>query len=338
MVALHSIYQDHWTTALNTFRDPARRSWILVNSTSIFETWICCAFARAFKAKHGGPISMVMRETQVPIAWMYREDIDRIVAVEDARLFSITSRLHGLGSFDIDQPIVANTYWQGLGNDWHAYGELFAYPGRGGVSYADLTRLMLRLDWEAELAPWSIPLDWRIQAALHAKAQGVDPGNSVILFPDNNSSPALPDAFWQDLADALMREGRKVFTNMAGNNLGRRAAPLPGTHPILCDLTNVIPLVETAGRAISMNNGLSAMLVGLGIDATLTNLIRVPAPGQDHKVGSIQVKHPIAVQTHRHLGAARGPLQEYVVDLAVSDHRDLIEGIARQDAALMLGL
>ena len=132
---------------------------------------------------------------------------------------------------------------------------------------------------EAALVP-KIPDEWRQEAADYGDSLGMEPGRSVILFPDNNTNPAAPGPIWQDIADALGRQGWMVFTNMAGNRFGRRVAPFTGTRPIDITVRSAVPLVERAGRYVSMANGMQLMLLGSCPSAVHTYLIHDASPGE----------------------------------------------------------
>ncbi len=330
MVGLPEFHQNYRTAALNYWRDPDRRSWIIVNPTSIGDTWCVCALAEAFKAAHGGPLTFVMRQGQRALSDMYADVIDRVIYWEDVRLIDFTKRLMGQGSFDLDEPIIAHPFWHGTGRGVQPLLELLRYPRRGGLTLADQFRLMLQLDWDAPLKPPTLPQVWRDEALIDAKAAGVEPGNSVILFPDNNTNPPLPDAVWTELAAELRRMGRKVFTNLAGNVAGRRAQPLAGTQPISVSIRTAIPVVEYAGRFISMSNGLQAVMMAADIQAEHTILIHdFPV---NMKTGGLNyaIRDPIACQTYHYVGFAEGDFFEYVVrpDAATPD---LIADIARNN-------
>ena len=314
MSAMSVEHQKFWSAGMQLWRDPTERTWILVNPTSIGDTYVVCALARAFKATHGGKLTMVMKQSQLPIAHMFQSDIDRMLAYEDQELLSFSWKFFGVGSFDIDQPIMAHPQWHGAGHDFHQFAELFAYPGRGGLTFADWFRLMLRLGWDTELSKPNIPDEWRAAANAYADQIGMTEGKSIILFPDNNSQAPLPDAFWSQLAERLSAEGLTVFTNMAGNRHGPRTVPLPGTSGVHITLANVIPLVERAGRFVSMSNGMSSMLTGSGARTRHAYVIQVPAPGAEVMINGIHVRQPVIVQTQAVIGLAKGPFNEFKVE------------------------
>jgi hypothetical protein len=330
MVGLTSFPQHFRTAALNYWRDKAERSWILVNPTSIGDTWCVFALAQAFKEAHGGPLTMVVKESQAALAQMFPGAADRLIVWEDDRLRRFSMRLYGMASFDMDEPIVAHPYFFHNDHTILKLVDLFRFPGRGGVNFADQYRLMLQLGWEAPLQKPSIPDDWREEAAAYAATIGLEPGRSVILFPDNNSVPPLPADIWQALADELNGLGYKVFTNLAGTHQGPRSAPLAGTSAIQVTVRLAQPLVELAGRFISMSNGMSAMLLGSGVQAQHDLFLHLPTDGETFRIADIPVADPVVVQSQRYVGFAEGPFREYAIRPG-DDNAELIKAVARGD-------
>lgn len=330
MVGLTTNPQHYRTAALNYWRDEAVRSWILVNPASIGDTWGVFALAEAFKARHGGPLTMVVKQSHAAIAEMFPGVADRVIAWDDQRLIGFCSRLYGLSSFDKDEPILAHPYF--FTNDFTILRllELFQYPGRGGVTLADQFRLMLRLDWTAPLAKPVIPAIWREEAAAYAAEVGIEPGRSVVLLPDNNSVAPLPDSFWQALAGELGRLGYKVFTNMVGNNAGPRTAPLDGTSPVHLTVRLAIPLMELVGRFISMSNGMSALLIACGVKAQHELLILLPPEGDAVSFTGLAPANAFTSQSMRFAALGEGPFREFAVRPG-DDNAELIKAIARGD-------
>jgi hypothetical protein len=331
------LYQNYWTSALKYWRDQERRSWILVCPASIGDTWGVCALAQAFRDTHGGPLTIVVKESQQFITQMFPKVFDRIIVWDDLRLAGFCQRLIGQGAFAIDEPIIAHQHWHGLGRFTAPLLELLRYQGRGGLRLADQFRLVLQLGWESKMSQPIIPKDWYIEAKSYALAVGLDPGNSVILLPDSNTNPILPDAFWEKLVAELTNQGNKVFTNMAGSSGMPRTTPFKGSHPISLTIKLGIPLIEQAGRFISMVNGYAAMLLGSEINAEHTVLINdFPAP-QNFPGPGFPVTDPIAWQTVASNGFSDSNFNEFVVN---PDHisQQLIRDITANNPEAMLKL
>ncbi len=323
-----------WNSVSNTLRDANTRSWILLNPTSLGDTWIVCALAKAFRETHG-PITMVVKESHAAIAQMYQNDIFKIIAVDGNQIQDYCSRTHHFCTFAIDQPFVAHPFWVGDGRLDRMF-ELFRYPGRGGLSFADMFRYMLHLDWDAPLARPVIPKAWRDEADSYAQSIGMVPGKSVILFPDNNTTEALPTEFWQSLTEHLTKAGWKVFTNMFGNAKGMREAPIEGTSAMTVPIHLAIPLVEIAGRYISGVNGISAMMVGCHANSQFTHLITCRAPGKEHSHNGTLITDPVSLYSYKYSWISGGtPVREYVV-CPDEDMSSIIQDIADDNPATAL--
>jgi hypothetical protein len=293
----------------NQLRDPAQRSWILMNPTSLGDTMLACALLKSFREKYGGPITMVVPDKQVPLAKMYAHRIERIVAIPFAQLESLCVEIAEAQVFCMGQPYIVHPFWHGEGR-WEHFIELFKYPKRGGVSFSDLFRHILHLGWDTPLEPPVIPDEWRKEAEIYAEQAGLEPGNSVILFPDNNSNPAFPSGLWEPLAEELNRRGKKVFTNLAGNAKGPRAEPFGHTTGINIPLHLAIPLIEIAGRYISGNNGLITSFLIARARSEGTVLIY----NKSFQLNDYIAKDPITFQSYRYMGFTDDPPTEYLID------------------------
>ena len=314
-------------TMFNQLRDPARRSWILLNPTSLGDTMMVCALLHAFREKHGAPVTMVIPEKQMPLAQMFAHRIERIVTLSAQQLEALCIQLSEVQVFCMDQPWIVSPLWHGDGR-WEHFSELFRYPKRGGLAFADIYRHVMHLDWDAPIDVPVIPDDWRKEAEQFAASVGMVPGKSAILFPNNNSNPELPDPFWQALANQLVANGLKVFTNMAGNAKGPRQTSFQGTTEIKVPLKLAVPLMEIAGRFISGNNGLivTAMLANVRSEGSIL------ISNKPFVLNSYEAKDPIPWQSLRYVGIPWQPFNEYLV---VPDKLDqsLIAAIAANDKA-----
>ena len=321
-----------WETLNKALKDPNTRSWILLNPSSLGDTWVVCALAKAFKEAHG-QITMVIKPEQAAIAQMYQDDIFKIIAVDGAQLSDYCIRIHHFCTFAIDLPFIAHPFWVGDGRLDRLI-ELFRYPGRGGICFSDMFRHILHLSWDAPLALPAIPQMWRDEAEAYAQTIGMAPRKSVILFPDNNSNEALPTGFWQPLAEKLNQAGYKVFTNLAGDAKGRRVSPFEGTSAITVPLHLAIPLVEIAGRYISGANGIAAMLAGSKVQSQCTYLINRRALGKEYTLNGTLVIDPL-VTSLRYLWVTNEPIREYVV-CPDEDMSSIIQDIADDNPASSL--
>jgi hypothetical protein len=88
-----------------------------------------------------------------------------------------------------------------------------------------------------------------------AAVHGVDPKNSVILFPGNNTNKPASAEFWNALSNTCAKAGKKVFYSLSGayfkpENLDIQGVQLdmsPGLAVAVCDI---------AGHMVSGSNGL----------------------------------------------------------------------------------
>lgn len=309
----------------NVLRDSSARSWILLNPTSIGDTWTTCALARSFKDTHEGNLTMVVKPSHAPIAQLYQSDIDKIIQIDDNTLIHYSKLIQQFCRFDIDQPFVAHPFFIGDGRLFRFW-EIYGGRRMGGVSFSDIYRHILHLDWDAPFAPPVIPQGWRHEAQLYCEKLGLIPGKSVILIPDNNSCEALPDVFWQALANELNLRGLMVFTNSVGG-MGKRRDPFNGTTSIELSLQSAIPVVEMAGRYISGSNGLSHMLAGCQVNSNGTLLLNQRAPGKEYSVNGIPVEDAVRQTSIRTAWVTNKPIREYVV-FPDKDMRSIICDIA----------
>ncbi len=140
----------------------------------------------------------------------------------------------------------------------------------------------------------------------------------------------MPDTIWQTLTDELVGLGYKVFTNLFGNAQGARTAPFAGAWPIRVNLRTALPLVERAGRFISMSNGISATLIGCGVRAQHELFLLLPPEGETLRITDIPVKDPVVVQSQRFVGFVEGPFREFAIRPG-DDNAELIKAVARGD-------
>jgi hypothetical protein len=160
------------------------------------------------------------------------------------------------GRFELDVPFCAHPYDLGdCRTDSLAY--LFKYPGRGGLSMADVYRYLLRLPWNARFDRPAIPAEWVSEAEELAGRAGVERGRSVILFPANSSPVSqFPDVVWSTVVEGLCERGYRVFCNMKGGNFRPATMPIAGASPIEIPVHLALPLVSFAGRTVSVPNGM----------------------------------------------------------------------------------
>ena len=220
---------------LNNVLDQMRlkdlRSWILMVPNSIGETALVCGFSKGFIEQHGYGITLVIIENHSCIASMYPGRFNAVITapmqlMRDFSDFGFIPPNH----FDIDFPF--NT-WPLQYGDGRLYelGNLYCRGhGRGGLSFTDLYRYILRLSWDTPIERPIIQDEVRKKAIEIANRHGIIQGQSVILFPGSNSSISAPYPFWIAISDLFrIKKGFKVFSNCSGAGIFPGDMPIPGS-------------------------------------------------------------------------------------------------------------
>lgn len=261
------------------WRLPGRRSWFLVSAHGRGDTYLIAALLNAFRAAHGAvtdDIVLVVKASHKSIAEMFARDASRIVAVEDATLTRVSDIAAGAGlrtDLATDRAMFVHPTTMGDGR-------IDTVTAFEGFSQKSMYQYLLRLPFDSRLARPEIRPDWRRDAALFAARHGIAPGRSVLLFPDANSYPLVPDPFWNGLSRALAAQGWSVFTNAYGTNVGGKRAPFDGSRPIEPPLEILVPLAEMAGWAISTLTGAMNILISAEANCAKTVVARAPDPAE----------------------------------------------------------
>ncbi|HWZ47454.1 MAG TPA: hypothetical protein VNX00_04450 [Herbaspirillum sp.] len=241
---------------LEKLRHPEKRTWIILNPTSIGDTALMCAFAKAFVETHGYGITMVVPEDHIPITQMYPGRFEQVLVADRETMHQMMNAYLPTHQFALDMPFCGHPYDLGDGRA-DELGYLFKFPGRGGLSFVDIFRHVLRLPWDAQIERPKIPEEWAREANEFAISASMEYHNSVILFPANSSPIAqFPDILWSTLVARLKANGYKVFCNMKGGNFRPQTMPIAGAIPIEIPVHLSLPLVSIAGRTISGSNGM----------------------------------------------------------------------------------
>jgi hypothetical protein len=253
---MNLIRQGEYKNLLEKLRDPQRRSWIMLNPTSIGDTAIACSLAAAFVRHHGHGITMVVPPDHAPITRMFPDRFLRVLTMDRPAMMYLLNNFVDPNRLELDLPFCAHSYDHGdCRNDQLMY--LYKFPGRGGLSMTDMLRYLLRLPWDARLDRPELPAEWIAEAHALAASVGMERGRSVTLFPANSSPIAqFPDALWANVVQQLNERGYKVFCNMRGGNFRPQTMPIAGSIPIDVPVHLALPLVSFAGRTISGPNGM----------------------------------------------------------------------------------
>jgi len=274
---MNILLQGQYARFLEQARDPQRRSWIIMNPTSIGDTATVCALAREFVMQHGYGITMVVPPEHFPITQMFPNRFIRVMTADRPTMLQFLNSFIDSNRFELDMPFCAHPYDHGdCRTDELMY--LFKFPGRGGISMSDLFRYLLRLPWHACLERPTIPSEWTMEAEEKAKSVGMERGGSVILFPANSSPIGqFSDIVWSTLVARLTARGERVFCNMTGGNFRPTTMPIAGSIPIEIPVHLALPLVSIAGRTISGSNGMQHLTMLGGRFQQMT--VMIPASG-----------------------------------------------------------
>jgi hypothetical protein len=230
--------------------------WIFLVPSSLGEVSTVCALSAAFKQKYGGKICIVADKSRESLFHLFNNDIDSMKFADQNSMRALSSHnaLDFL-RFEVGYP---QNLWVNQNRDGRslALHDLFiAQPGRGGLSFVDMMRYAMDLPWDASVSKGVIGPEAYALASDFASQHGVDPKNSVVLFPGNNTNKPASAEFWNALSNAYAAAGRKVFYCLEGayfkpgdlNIQGVQLNMSPGMAVAVCDI---------AGHMVSGANGL----------------------------------------------------------------------------------
>jgi hypothetical protein len=106
---------------------------------------------------------------------------------------------------------------------------------------------------------------------------GLALGRTVILAPTSRTLTPPPPAFWEGLIARLRAEGWTVCHNLSASE--REAGEgFPGCVPLVCPLSELLPLAELAGWVISARSGICELLSTADIRLTIVATHRALNP------------------------------------------------------------
>lgn len=247
--------------------DGCEDCWIFLVPSSLGEMAAVCTLSAAFKARHGGRICIVADASRESVFHMFPDvDLMKFSDIHSLRALSSNGALDPL-KFEIGYPqnLWVNQNRCGRSLSLH---ELFInQPGRGGLSFLDMMRYAMNLPWEAPISRGVIYDGLSASALEIAAAHGIEPGNSVILFPGNNTNKPASAEFWNALSEAYVKAGKKVFYSLSGAYFKPENLNIQGVQldmpPALA-----VAVCEVAGHMVSGSNGL--MILSLLTDSTFS--------------------------------------------------------------------
>jgi len=233
--------------------------WILMAPSSLGELATISALGTAFRKHHGGKVCIVVDDAKAPLLSLFpgRFDVVKRAPIGAMRALSVHRIIDPL-RFERGEPqnLWINQNGDGRGLSLH---ELYVQqPGRGGLSFDDMTRYAMRLPWDAPLDRGAVSLNLQIEAAMLADANGVTPGSSVILFPANNTNKPADAEVWRQLAEAFIERGKAVFYCTHGGLFQPPGLNIPGRQLHLSP-SLAVAVCDIAGHMVSGANGLTSL-------------------------------------------------------------------------------
>lgn len=249
--------------------------WIFMVPSSLGELSAVCALSASFKKQYGGKICIVADQSRRSVFNLFSDNIDmmKFADMHSMRALSSYGALEPL-RFEVGYPQNLWVNQNRCGRSLALHELFLTHPGRGGLSFLDMMRYALNLPWDAEISPGSVDPELGAAAQEFASAHGVEPKNSVVLFPGNNTNKPASAEFWNALSSAYAAAGKKVFYCLDGayfkpESLGVQGVQLsmsPGLAVAVCDI---------AGHMVSGANGLMVLSLlthsTFGIDVVLTD-------------------------------------------------------------------
>jgi len=172
------------------------------------------------------------------------------------------------------------------------------HRGRGGLSFLDMYRYMMRLPWASEICPGKINLRLHEYALSYSMKHGVEPGKSVIFFIGNNTNKPAPASLWESLASDFQKKGVKIFACTSG------AKFLPTKFTLDVPFLEMTPgmavaVSRIAGRVVSGANGVQFLSLVVDtppmMDILLADRIIDEATGHFVYMNSNRSSHSTAV-------------------------------------------
>lgn len=103
-------------------------------------------------------------------------------------------------------------------------------------------------------------------------------GKTVMLAPYNYTLPKMKKAFWEKLAESLLKKGYTVCTNCCGN----KEVPVKGTVPVFCPYSQIVPFLEQAGGIVAIRSGLCEVISSARCKKIILYLEGFPWNGKDN--------------------------------------------------------
>jgi hypothetical protein len=280
---------------LDSIRLGHEADWIFMAPSSIGEVASICTFTRDFKRIYGGKISMVVHRNHASVPRFFSEYVDSVQTASTVLMRKLTSeKLINPMQFSPGMPVClwANQMHEGRLLELH---RLYVTEcGRGGLSFFDMHRYIMRLPWSAQITRGRIDSELSFVAEKYCAQHGIERGKSVIFFPGNNTNLPAPAYLWQSMAKKFTARGIKVFQCTSGAQI----LPLSLDHSLpSLDMTPglAVAVSKFAGHVVTGSNGLlllSLLVSGqCKFDVFLTEGVCTDKPGIFQKANPLLGSH-----------------------------------------------
>jgi hypothetical protein len=230
--------------------------WIFMVPSSLGELSAVCALSASFKDRYGGKICVVADQSRGSVFQLFAGGVDavRFADMHAMRALSSHGALDPL-KFEIGYPQNLWVNQNRCGRSLTLLDLFITQPGRGGLSFLDMMRYALNLPWDAPITKGVVGPDLALSALELASKHGVEPGNSVVLFPGNNTNKPASAEFWHALAGEYAKSGKKVFYCLQGAYFKPEDLDIQGVR---LDMTPglAVAVCNIAGHMVSGANGL----------------------------------------------------------------------------------
>ncbi len=265
---------DQLKLLLEQIKNPNKRNWILMVPNSLGETVAVCGLADSFVKTHGHGITLVIPESHAFIPECYPNTFDRVVYLhlEVMRQFSVTGFIpHNF--FSVDFPFNTWPKQNGDGRAFELHEIWIDSLGYSGLSFLDLYRYVLRLDWKAKFTAAKIPDKSYSEANKIIGNLNIKRNKTVVLFVGNNSNKPSPAYLWAQIAKLYFEKGYDVIVNKYGAMLLPEGLSIPEAKIVDIPLDMAIPICEYAGNVVSGANGFIFLALAANMDCNMNVLL-----------------------------------------------------------------